>query len=65
MKTPHQAMADLITAAQAVLHQAENGELFAHSEPAVSNNVRAFDQLDAAVKAAAERLGQPSHALQQ
>lgn len=41
----------LIQAAQAVLAQVDNGELFAFTEPAISNNVAALDALQAAVSA--------------
>lgn len=41
----------LVEAAQAVLHQVESGELFDQAEPAMSNNVKALDQLATATEA--------------
>ncbi|GLR13293.1 hypothetical protein GCM10007907_20830 [Chitinimonas prasina] len=47
----HNHTAALVNAAHAVLAQLDNGELFVHCEPAISNNVAALDALALAVSA--------------
>ncbi|AXK39642.1 hypothetical protein [Crenobacter cavernae] len=51
MRTATQTTTTLVKAAQAVLNQVENGELFDQAEPAMSNNVKALDQLATAAEA--------------
>ncbi|TCP13794.1 hypothetical protein EV683_10539 [Crenobacter luteus] len=50
MQLPH--FERLIAAADAVLGQVQNGELFCHGEPYISRNSEILDELEAATEAA-------------
>lgn len=51
MREATQTTTHLVEAAQAVLKQVENGELFAGTEDAIANNTQALDQLASAAEA--------------